>query len=306
MATNPLPAHLLSVRDLQRTHIEHIFAIADRFLSAKDESPFREFSLSGRTVALLFFEDSTRTRLSFELAAKRLSAQVIAISSSASSVQKGETLLDTVRNILAMDVHAIVLRHNASGAPHFIARHVSVPVINAGDGTNEHPTQALLDAYTLRRRWGTLEGKKILIVGDIRHSRVARSNVHCLQSLGAHVMLAGPPTLVPSYFERLQVKVTYDVRKALRWCDAVMALRMQLERHRMKFVPSLREYAAHYAVTADKLLGAQKEVLIMHPGPINRGVEISDALADGNQSLILEQVTCGLAIRMAILSLWGR
>ncbi len=303
---DPLPAHLLSVRELERAHIEHIFAVADRLLAQTNESAKPETILSGRTVALLFFEDSTRTRISFELAAKRLSAQVIAISSSASSVQKGETLLDTVRNILAMHVHAIVLRHSASGAPHFIARHVPVPVINAGDGTNEHPTQALLDAYTLRRRWGTLEGKKILIVGDIRHSRVARSNVHCLQRLGAHVMLAGPPTLLPSFFERWHVRVTYDVREALRWCDAVMTLRMQLERHQTKFVPSLREYASHYAVTADKLLGAQKEVLFMHPGPINRGVEISDELADGSQSLILEQVTHGLAIRMAILSLWCR
>ncbi len=256
------------------------------------------------TIVNLFYENSTRTRISFELAEKRLSADTINFTASASSVSKGETLLDTVNNILSMKVDMVVMRHSASGAPHFLAKHIPAAIVNAGDGINEHPTQALLDAFSIQERLGSLAGKKVLLVGDIMHSRVAMSNMYLLNKMGAEVMVAGPPTLIPKYVgEALNVKVEYNLKKALEWCDVANVLRIQLERQNQVLFSSLREYNLAYGVSRKILDGLKKEIIIMHPGPINRGVEIDSDVADSNQSIILQQVENGVAVRMAVLYL---
>jgi aspartate carbamoyltransferase catalytic subunit len=256
------------------------------------------------TIVNLFYENSTRTRISFELAEKRLSADTINFTASGSSVSKGETLLDTVNNILSMKVDMVVMRHSASGAPHFLARHIPAVIVNAGDGINEHPTQALLDAFSIREKLGTLNGKKVAIIGDIMHSRVALSNIYLLQKMGAEVTVAGPPTLIPKYIaESFGVRVEYDVKKALQWCDVANVLRIQLERQNQVLFSSLREYNLAFGITRRMLDDIDKEVFIMHPGPINRGVEIDSDVADSSQSLILQQVENGVAVRMAVLYL---
>lgn len=260
-------------------------------------------SLRDITIANVFFENSTRTRLSFELAEKRLSADVINFSSSNSSVKKGETLVDTVNNILSMKVDMVVMRHSSPGAPHFLSKNVKANIVNAGDGTHEHPTQALLDSFSIREKLGDLAGKKVAIIGDILHSRVALSNIFCLQKMGAEVMVCGPITLLPKHIESLGVKVELDVKKALQWCDVANVLRIQLERQQIKYFPSLREYSLYYGVNKKMLDELDKEIVIMHPGPINRGVELSSDVADSEHSIILEQVQNGVAVRMAVLYL---
>ncbi|HPQ22489.1 MAG TPA: aspartate carbamoyltransferase catalytic subunit, partial [Saprospiraceae bacterium] len=260
-------------------------------------------SLRDITIANLFFENSTRTRISFELAEKRLSADIVNFSASTSSVSKGETLLDTVNNILSMKVDMVVMRHPAPGAHFFLANHIDANIINAGDGTHEHPTQALLDAYSMQEKLGNLTGKKIAIIGDIFHSRVALSNIFCLKELGAEVTVCGPPTLIPKYITELGVKVEYNLHKALQWCDVANILRIQLERQDIKYIPSLREYALYYGVNKALLDSLDKEIIIMHPGPINRGVELSSDAADSHHSIILDQVENGVAVRMAVLYL---
>ena len=260
-------------------------------------------SLRDVTVANVFFENSTRTKLSFELAEKRLSADVINFSASGSSDKKGETLLDTVNNILAMKVDMVVMRHSSPGAPHFLAERIDANIINAGDGTHEHPTQALLDTFSIRKTLGAVEGKKVVIVGDILHSRVALSNIFALQKLGAEVMVCGPSTLIPRHIGELGVKVETSIKRALEWCDVANILRIQLERQQMKYFPSLREYSQYFGVNKALLDSLDKEITIMHPGPINRGVEITSDVADSQHSIILEQVENGVAIRMAVLYL---
>ena len=255
------------------------------------------------TVANLFFENSTRTRISFELAEKRLSADVVNFSASSSSVKKGETLLDTVNNILSMKVDMVVMRHPAPGAPHFLSHHIPANIINAGDGTHEHPTQALLDAYSIREQLGDFAGKKIAIFGDILHSRVALSNIFCLKKLGAEVKVCGPPTLIPKYIDQLGVSVEYSVLEALKWCDVANILRIQLERQDIKYLPSLREYAQYFGINKTLLDQLDKPIIVMHPGPINRGTEITSDVADSEHSIILQQVENGVAVRMAILFL---
>lgn len=295
--------HLLGIKDLNAGDIELIFRTADNFKDVINRPIKKVPSLRDITIANLFFENSTRTRISFELAEKRLSADVINFSSSSSSVKKGETLIDTVNNILAMKVDMIVMRHPAPGAAHFLSTKVKARIVNAGDGTHEHPTQALLDAYSIRQKFGKVKGKKIAIIGDILHSRVALSNIYCLQKLGAEVMVCGPATLIPRYITSLGVKVESDLRKALEWCDAANMLRIQLERQDIKYFPSLREYSLQYGLNKALLDSLKKEIVIMHPGPINRGVEITSDVADSRQSVILEQVENGVAIRMAVLFL---
>lgn len=295
--------HLLGIKDLTKENIQLILDTADTFREVLNRPIKKVPSLRDITIANLFFEDSTRTRVSFELAEKRLSADVVNFSASSSSVKKGETLLDTVNNILAMKVDMIVMRHPAPGAPHFLAGRIPANIINAGDGTHEHPTQALLDAYSLRTHLGNLEGKKIAILGDILHSRVALSNIFCLQKLGAEVKVCGPPTLIPKYLPQLGVGVEHDVEKTLRWCDAANILRIQLERQDIRYFPSLREYAQFYGVQKPMLDRLDRPIIIMHPGPINRGVEITSEVADSDHSIILEQVENGVAIRMAVLYL---
>ena len=260
-------------------------------------------SLRDVTIANIFFENSTRTRLSFELAEKRLSADVVNFSASGSSVKKGETLLDTVNNILAMKVDMVVMRHASVGAPHFLSRHIKANIVNAGDGTHEHPTQALLDTFSIRERLGTLSGKKVAIIGDILHSRVALSNIFALRKLGAEVLVCGPPTLLPKYITSLGVTVELSLEKALAWCDVANVLRIQLERQQIKYFPSLREYTLYYGITKKKLDNLKKKILVMHPGPINRGVELSSDAADSHHSIILDQVENGVAVRMAVLYL---
>ena len=260
-------------------------------------------SLRDITIANVFFENSTRTRISFELAQKRLSADTINFSASNSSVSKGETLLDTVNNILAMKVDMIVMRHSSAGAPHFLAKHINAAIINAGDGTHEHPTQALLDTFSIREKLGEVEGKKVAIIGDISHSRVALSNIFALQKLGAEVTLCGMPTLIPKFINQLGVKVSYNLRETLEWCDVANVLRIQLERQDVKNIPSLREYSLYYGINKELLDSLNKEIVIMHPGPINRGVEIDSDVADSDHSIILNQVENGVAIRMAVLYL---
>lgn len=295
--------HLLGIKNLDRSEIELIFETADNFKDVLNRPIKKVPSLRDVTVANVFFENSTRTRLSFELAEKRLSADVINFSSSASSVKKGETLLDTVNNILAMKVDMVIMRHSSPGAPHFLARHINANIINAGDGTHEHPTQALLDAFSIREKTGSVEGKKVVIVGDILHSRVALSNIFALQKLGAEVMVCGPATLLPKHIDSLGVKVELDIRRALQWCDIANVLRIQLERQKMRYFPSLREYSLYYGINKRLLDSLNKEIVIMHPGPINRGVEITSDVADSEHSIILQQVENGVAIRMAVLYL---
>jgi aspartate carbamoyltransferase catalytic subunit len=298
--------HLLGIKDLSTADIELIFRTADGFKEVLNRPIKRVPSLRDITVANLFFESSTRTRVSFELAEKRLSADVVNFSSSGSSVSKGETLVDTVNNILAMKVDMVVMRHPDPGAALFLSRHVNARIVNAGDGTHEHPTQALLDAYSIREKLGRVKGAKVLIVGDILHSRVALSNIFCLQKLGAEVMLCGPSTLMPRYITSLGVRVEHDLDKALRWCDVANMLRIQLERQGGDGIanfPSLREYAMLYGLDLERYRRIGKEVVIMHPGPINRGVEVSSEVADHANSIILEQVENGVAIRMAVLYL---
>ena len=295
--------HVLGIKYLTAADINLIFQTADNFKEVINRPIKKVPSLRDVTIANLFFENSTRTKLSFELAEKRLSADVINFSASSSSVKKGETLLDTVNNILSMKVDMVVMRHPSPGAPTFLANHIDANIINAGDGTHEHPTQALLDAFSIRQELGEVKGKKVVICGDILHSRVALSNIFCLQKLGAQVKVCGPPTLIPKYISELGVGVEYNLRKALEWCDVANILRIQLERQDLKYFPSLREYAQFYGVNRQLLDSLDSEVVIMHPGPINRGVEITSDVADSDQSLILEQVENGVAIRMAILYL---
>jgi aspartate carbamoyltransferase catalytic subunit len=295
--------HLLGIKDISREDIELIFETADNFKEVINRPIKKVPSLRDVTIANVFFENSTRTRLSFELAQKRLSADVINFSASNSSVKKGETLLDTVNNILAMKVDMIVMRHASPGAPHYLAKHIKANIVNAGDGTHEHPTQALLDAFSIREKLGTLTGKKIAIIGDILHSRVALSNIFALQKLGAKVMVCGPPTLLPKFIGQLGVEVELDVQKALQWCDVANVLRIQLERQQIKYFPSLREYSLYYGITKKTLDNLKKQIIIMHPGPINRGVELSSDAADSEHSIILDQVENGVAVRMAVLYL---
>ena len=295
--------HLLGIKDLTKEDIELIFQTADNFKEVINRPIKKVPSLRDITVANIFFENSTRTKLSFELAEKRLSADVVNFSASGSSVSKGETLIDTVNNILAMKVDMVVMRHPKPGAAVFLANHINASVINAGDGTHEHPTQALLDAFSIREKLGNVEGKKVVIVGDILHSRVALSNIFCLQKLGAEVMVCGPKTLIPKYMSDLGVKVEHDLIKALNWCDVANMLRIQLERQDIKYFPSLREYSMLYGLNRSILDGLSKEIVVMHPGPINRGVEITSDVADSKQSIILDQVENGVAVRMAVLYL---
>jgi aspartate carbamoyltransferase catalytic subunit len=295
--------HLLGIKDLTKEDIELIFQTADNFKEVINRPIKKVPSLRDITVANIFFENSTRTKLSFELAEKRLSADVVNFSSSGSSVSKGETLIDTVNNILAMKVDMVVMRHPKPGAAVFLSKHINAIVINAGDGTHEHPTQALLDAFSIREKLGSVEGKKVVIVGDILHSRVALSNIFCLQKLGAEVMVCGPKTLIPKYMNELGVKVEHDLIKALNWCDVANMLRIQLERQDIKYFPSLREYSMLYGLNRTILDGLDKEIVVMHPGPINRGVEITSDVADSKQSIILDQVENGVAVRMAVLYL---
>ncbi len=295
--------HLTGIHDLTKEDIELIFQTADNFKQVINRPIKKVPSLRDITIANLFFENSTRTRLSFELAEKRLSADIINFSASSSSVKKGETLIDTVNNILAMKVDLVVMRHPNPGAAKFLSERIQAKVVNAGDGTHEHPTQALLDAFSIRERLGSVEGKKVVIVGDILHSRVALSNIYCLQKLGAEVMVCGPTTLIPKYIEQLGVKVEHNLRKALEWCDVANMLRIQLERQDIKFFPSLREYSMQFGLTKEILDSLSKEIIVMHPGPINRGVEITSDVADSKQSIILQQVENGVAIRMAVIYL---
>jgi aspartate carbamoyltransferase catalytic subunit len=296
--------HLLGIRDLSVQDIQLILDTAVQFKEVLQRPIKKVPSLRDITIVNLFYENSTRTRISFELAEKRLSADTINFTASGSSVSKGETLLDTVNNILSMKVDIVVMRHSASGAPHFLAKHIPAVIVNAGDGINEHPTQALLDAFSIREQLGSLEGKKIAIIGDIMHSRVALSNIYLLQKMGAEVVVAGPPTLIPKYIEEtFGIRVEYDIKKALQWCDVANVLRIQLERQNQVLFSSLREYNLAFGVTKKMLDQLDKKIFIMHPGPINRGVEIDSDVADSDQSLILNQVENGVAIRMAVLYL---
>jgi len=295
--------HLLGIKDINRNDIELIFETADNFKDVINRPIKRVPSLRDITIANIFFENSTRTKLSFELAEKRLSADVVNFAASSSSVSKGETLVDTVNNILAMKVDMVVMRHPYAGAGVFLSKHINAQIVNAGDGAHEHPTQALLDAYSIRQKLGDVAGKKVVIVGDILHSRVAISNILCLQKLGAEVMVCGPTTLIPKHIESLGVKVEHNLIKALNWCDVANMLRIQLERQDIKYFPSLREYAMMYGLNKQILDSLNKEIIIMHPGPINRGVEITSDVADSKQSIILEQVENGVAVRMAVLYL---
>jgi aspartate carbamoyltransferase catalytic subunit len=296
--------HLLGIKNINPHDIELIFKTADAFKEVINRPIKKVPSLRDMTIANIFFENSTRTRISFELAQKRLSADVINFASSSSSVSKGETLVDTVNNILAMKVDMVVMRHPKPGACVFLSKHIKAQIINAGDGTHEHPTQALLDAYSIREKLGGVEGKKVVIVGDILHSRVALSNILCLQKLGAEVMVCGPTTLLPKHIQTLGVKVETNLRRALQWCDVANMLRIQLERQDIKFFPTLREYTLQYGLTLDILNSLNKEIVIMHPGPINRGVEISSEVADSKEhSIILQQVENGVAVRMAVMYL---
>jgi len=295
--------HLLGIKYITKEDIQLIFDTAENFKDVINRPIKKVPSLRDVTIANLFFENSTRTRISFELAEKRLSADVVNFSASSSSVKKGETLLDTVNNILAMKVDMVVMRHPAPGAHHYLSHHIDANIINAGDGTHEHPTQALLDSFSMREQLGPLKDKKIVIVGDIMHSRVALSNIYCLIKLGAKVKVCGPPTLIPKHIESLGVEVEYSIKDALEWCDVANVLRIQLERMDIKYIPSLREYAMYYGVNKKLVDSLSKKIVIMHPGPINRGVELSSDVADSDQAIILDQVENGVAVRMAVLYL---
>ena len=295
--------HLLGIKQLTEDDIQLIFETADSFKKIINRPIKKVPTLRDITIANLFFENSTRTRLSFELAEKRLSADVVNFSAASSSVKKGETLIDTVNNILAMKVDMVVMRHPNPGAHVFLSKHIDATIINAGDGTHEHPTQALLDSYSIREKLGTVTGKKVVIVGDIKHSRVALSNIYALQKQGAEVMVCGPATLIPKYIEKLGVKVEYNLKKALNWCDVANMLRIQLERQDIKYFPTQREYVLQYGLTKEILDNLDKEIVVLHPGPINRGVEITSDVADSKQSIILNQVENGVAVRMAVIYL---
>jgi aspartate carbamoyltransferase catalytic subunit len=296
--------HLLGIKDLTPEDISLILQTAQQFKEVLQRPVKKVPSLRDITIVNLFFENSTRTRISFELAEKRLSADTINFTASGSSVSKGETLLDTVNNILSMKVDMVVMRHSASGAPHFLAKHIPAAIINAGDGINEHPTQALLDALSILEKHKTLEGVKVAIIGDIMHSRVAQSNIYLLTKMGAEVTVCGPPTLIPKYIDQaFNVRVEYNVRKALEWCDVANVLRIQLERQNQVLFSSLREYNLAYGINKRLLADLPKEITIMHPGPINRGVELDSDVADSDQSIILQQVENGVAVRMAVLYL---
>ncbi len=295
--------HLLGIKEITADDINLILNTAESFKEVINRPIKKVPSLRDITIADLFFENSTRTKLSFELAEKRLSADVVNFSAAASSVKKGETLIDTVNNILAMKVDLVVMRHPNPGAAVFLSKHIDAKIVNAGDGAHEHPTQALLDAFSIKEKLGSIKGKKIAIVGDVLHSRVALSNIFCLQKLGAEVMVCGPTTLIPKYISHLGVKVEHNLRKALEWCDVANMLRIQLERQDIKFFPSLREYTMLFGLNKDLLDSLSKKIIIMHPGPINRGVEITSDVADSDQSIILEQVENGVAVRMAVLFL---
>ena len=298
--------HLLGVKFLNKNDLELIFETADNFKEVINRPIKKVPSLRDITIANLFFENSTRTKLSFELAEKRLSADVLNFSSSQSSVKKGESLIDTVNNILSMKVDMIVIRHSNPGAPHLLSKKVNATIINAGDGAHEHPTQALLDSYSMRQEIGDLNNKNILIVGDIIHSRVALSNIFALQLQGANIKVCGPRTLIPKYLKDFGVKVETDLDKALKWCDVANMLRLQNERMSESYFPSIREYKKYYGLTMDRLQNINKDVVIMHPGPINRGVEITSEVADSNNSIILDQVENGVAIRMAVIYLLAK
>ena len=295
--------HLLGIKYLKKSDINLIFKTADNFKKIINQPIKKVPSLRDITIANLFFENSTRTKLSFELAEKRLSADVINFASASSSVKKGETLLDTVNNILAMKVDIVVMRHPNPGASVFLSRNIDAKIVNAGDGAHEHPTQALLDAYSIREKYGKVEGKKVVIVGDILHSRVALSNIYCLQKLGAEVKVCGPSSLMPKHLDALGVEHFSNLKEALKWCDVANVLRIQLERQDVNYFPSLREYAMVYGIDKEVLDGLEKEITIMHPGPINRGVELSSDVADSKHAIILDQVENGVAIRMAVLYL---
>lgn len=296
--------HLLGIRELTPQDIQLILDTATQFKEVLQRPIKKVPSLRDVTIVNLFYENSTRTRISFELAEKRLSADTINFTASGSSVSKGETLLDTVNNILSMKVDMVVMRHSASGAPYFLAKHIPAAIINAGDGINEHPTQGLLDAFSMRERFGTLEGLKVAIIGDIMHSRVAMSNLYLLKKMGAEVMVAGPPTLIPKYMQQaFDVRVEYNLQKALQWCDVANVLRIQLERQNQVLFSSLREYSLVYGINKRILDSLDKEIVVMHPGPINRGVELDSDAADSKQSIILQQVENGVAVRMAALYL---
>ena len=295
--------HLVGIKELSEEDIDLIFQTADNFKSVINRPIKKVPSLRDITIANLFFENSTRTRLSFELAEKRLSADIVNFSASSSSLNKGETLIDTVNNILAMKVDMVVMRHPNPGAAKFLSEQVDSRIVNAGDGSHEHPTQALLDAYSIREELGEVKGKKVVIVGDIAHSRVALSNIFCLQKLGADVMVCGPVTLIPKYIHELGVKVEHDLRKALEWCDVANMLRIQLERMEVNYFPTIREYTMLYGLDKYFLDSLPNKIVVMHPGPINRGVEITSDVADSDQSIILDQVENGVAIRMAVIYL---
>jgi len=296
-------SHLLGIKYLTTEDIELIFETADHFKEVINRPIKKVPSLRDITIANLFFENSTRTRLSFELAEKRLSADVVNFSAASSSVKKGETLIDTVNNILAMKVDMVVMRHPNPGAGIFLSKHVNARIVNAGDGAHEHPTQALLDAYSIRESLGSVAGKKVAIVGDILHSRVALSNIFALKKLGAEVKLCGPKTLIPKHIESLGVSYEPSLEKTIQWCDAVNMLRVQNERMSMSYFPTTREYAQQYGLTLDHLKALDKQIIVMHPGPINRGVEITSEVADSEHSIILDQVQNGVAVRMAVLYL---
>ncbi len=295
--------HLLGIKDLNRNDIELIFETATNFKAVLNRPIKKVPSLRDVTIANIFFENSTRTRLSFELAQKRLSADTVNFAAASSSVSKGETLIDTVNNILAMKVDMVVMRHPYAGAGIFLSRHIKAQIVNAGDGAHEHPTQALLDAFSIREKYGEVSRKKVVIVGDILHSRVALSNILCLKQLGAEVMVCGPTTLIPKFISSLGVRVEHNLQKALNWCDVANMLRIQLERQDIKYFPSLREYTMLYGLNKKILDSLDKEITVMHPGPINRGVEITSDVADSKQSIILDQVENGVAVRMAVLYL---
>jgi aspartate carbamoyltransferase catalytic subunit len=296
--------HLLGIKGLTQHDIKLIFETADNFKTVINRPIKKVPSLRDTTIANIFFENSTRTKLSFELAQKRLSADVVNFSAASSSVSKGETLIDTVNNILAMKVDMVVIRHSSSGAPHFLAQHIPAAIVNAGDGINEHPTQALLDAFSITEKYGQLKGRKVAIIGDILHSRVAQSNIHLLNKMGAEVVVCGPPTLIPKHIQSAwNVTVSYDLKETLNWCEVANVLRIQLERQNQVLFSSLREYRLHYGINRQLLDGLQKPITVMHPGPINRGVELDSDVADSHQSIILQQVENGVAVRMAVLYL---
>jgi aspartate carbamoyltransferase catalytic subunit len=296
--------HLLGIKDLKTEDIQLILSTATQFKEVLQRPVKKVPTLRDVTIVNLFYENSTRTRISFELAERRLSADVVNFTVSSSSAAKGETLLDTVNNILSMKVDMVVMRHSASGAPHYLSQHIDAAIINAGDGINEHPTQALLDAFSMQEKLGKLEGLKVAIIGDIMHSRVALSNIYLLKKMGAEVMVSGPPTLIPKYLqEAMDIQVEYNIDKALAWCDVANVLRIQLERQNQPLFSSLREYNLAYGITKSRLQKLNKDILIMHPGPINRGVEMDSDVADSHQSIILDQVENGVAVRMACLYL---